>query len=73
MEPGRIITTFGEHASSGSNHGGTYADGNLAFPELAHGDTPYDPEVFPADPDGAERAFLDLIGGDLSPSYSSSS
>lgn len=72
MKPNRIVATYGERSSSGSNHGGVYADGNLAYADLGHAGNPYDPDVFPADPNDAERAFLDLITGDLSPSCSSS-
>jgi len=72
MKSNRIIATYGERSSSGSNHGGVYADGNLIYPELSHHETPYDPNIFPADPNDAERAFLDLITGDLSPTCSSS-
>jgi len=72
MKSNRIIATYGERSSSGSNHGGAYYDGNLAYPELLHNETPYDQNIFPADPNDAERAFLDLITGDLSPTCSSS-
>eukprot|EP00560_Eucampia_antarctica_P004287 CAMPEP_0197836358 /NCGR_PEP_ID=MMETSP1437-20131217/28696_1 /TAXON_ID=49252 ORGANISM="Eucampia antarctica, Strain CCMP1452" /NCGR_SAMPLE_ID=MMETSP1437 /ASSEMBLY_ACC=CAM_ASM_001096 /LENGTH=471 /DNA_ID=CAMNT_0043442477 /DNA_START=1901 /DNA_END=3316 /DNA_ORIENTATION=- len=70
MESSQIKGTFGERSSSGSNYGGIYADGNL----VDHGDhsnVAYNPEHFPADPDEAERAFLNLIP-DYSPTCSSS-
>mmetsp|Transcript_21867 Transcript_21867/g.51567 ORF Transcript_21867/g.51567 Transcript_21867/m.51567 type:complete len:586 (+) Transcript_21867:89-1846(+) len=62
----RVVATMGERSSSGSNHGGFYYDGNIAYGELDHGSKDYDPSVFPADPDEEERAFLDSIEGDLS-------
>lgn len=69
----RIIATFGERSSSGSNYGGFYYDGNLVYgDELDHGGSEYDPDVFPADPDTEERAYLDAITGDLSAGCSAS-
>jgi len=72
LEPERIIATFGERSSSGSNHGGYYYDGNIAYQELSHNETPYDPDIFPADPNEDERALLELIPGDLSSKCSTS-
>ena len=69
----QIIATFGERSSSGSNYGGTYFDGNLVYgDELKHGESDYDPDSFPADPDTEERAYLDAITGDLSADCSAS-
>jgi hypothetical protein len=69
----RIIATFGERSSSGSNYGETYYDGNLVYgDELKHGDSDYDPDLFPSDPDTEERAYLNAITGDLSASCSAS-
>lgn len=73
IEPSQIIGTFGERSASGSNINGIYADGNENAQELGdHTNTPYDPAIFPADPNDAERAFLDSIQLDLSPSCSAS-
>ena len=73
LDSDRIVATFGERSSSGSNHGGQYYDGNVVYADMMkHNETPYDPDVFPADPDTEERAYLDSIGGDLSSECSAS-
>jgi len=67
LDSNRIVATFGERSSNGSNHGGSYFDGNLVYGDiLKHNETPYDPDVFPADPNPEERTYLDSIAGDLS-------
>lgn len=68
----RILATFGERSSSGSNYGGFYSDGNLVYGDTLPHNTTYDPNVFPADPDVEERAYLDGIVGDLSAECSAS-
>jgi len=66
MNSDHIVATIGERSTSGSNFGGTYFDGNLVFGDINHGASPHDPDIFPADPNTEERAFLDSIPGDLS-------
>ena len=66
----QIKATFGTRASSGSNYGGVYANGNVAD----HGDhssTAYDPSAHPSDPTPEE---LSMLAGtaDLSPGCSTS-
>lgn len=70
MPASQIMYTYGERSASGSNYGGIYGDGNLVD-HGTHGETPYNPDLFPSDPDDAERAFLSEID-DLSPSCSAS-
>lgn len=60
--------TFGERATSGSNFGGVYADGNRAD-HGTHATGPYNPSLFPADPTAAELAGIAPIR-DLSASCS---
>jgi len=68
MGADQISGTFGERATSGSNFGGYYHNGNVAN----HGDwstDAFDPNAFPASPNAAEVAALAQIA-DLSPDCS---
>jgi len=71
MESSQIVGVFGEQSSSGSNYGGVYHDGNVND-LVDHSLLDHDPSLFPADPNEEERAFLESISLDLSPSCSGS-
>jgi hypothetical protein len=57
MDSSQILGTYGTRGTSGSNANGYYHDGNL----VDHGDhanSPYDPSVWPQNPDANELAML---------------
>ena len=63
----QIKATFGERATSGSNYGNAYANGNAATHQ--HDSAHYDPSHFPTDPTAEELSML-AQATDLSPGCS---